>query len=349
MNQTDTPLGVLMLDLEGPSLTVFEQEMLQQPAVGGLILFSRNFVSCAQLRDLISAIRESNERLLIAVDQEGGRVQRFRDGFLQLPALHSLSRLLDKHSDQAAQHAATVAQHCGWAMAAEILHYGIDISFAPVLDRYNAASSVIRERAFSDKVEVISELARSYIEGMHAAGMAATGKHYPGHGTVQADSHVELPIDERSLEEISNTDLQAFANCIDVLDGIMPAHVIYPAVDSVSAGYSRIWIEDILRKQLGFEGVIFSDDLSMTAAHDAGKVENRAELALAAGCDMILVCNDRPGALDTMNWLDANNHPASDKLIRMRAKPAAEIENLYASQRWAEASAVVKSLTDDLG
>ncbi|MCH7815022.1 MAG: beta-N-acetylhexosaminidase [Proteobacteria bacterium] len=341
MNENNQPLGVLMLDLEGLVLTALEQELLQRPSVGGLILFSRNFTSPAQLEDLIAAVRDRTRGLLIAVDQEGGRVQRFREGFLELPALHTIG-LLAAHD---LEHARLVAKQCGWAMAAEILHYGIDFSFAPVLDLYHADSRAIKERAFSASVELVIELARAYIAGMHEAGMAATGKHFPGHGTVSADSHVELPTDDRSAEELLGTDFKTFAACIDTLDAIMPAHVLYPAVDSVGAGYSRIWLQTKLRDELGFAGVVFSDDLTMASARSAGSVVNRAEMALAAGCDMILVCNDRAGAVSVADWLDQADHPGNTALNCMRGAAAADISNLYAETRWAEVQDLIKSIS----
>lgn len=340
MDNKNHSLGVLMLDLEGVRLTALEQELLQRPSVGGLILFSRNFASTNQLKDLIAAVRECNEELLIAVDQEGGRVQRFREGFLELPALHAIGLLYDTDPAQAK----TVAKQCGWAMAAEILHYDIDISFAPVLDLYNADSSVIKERSFAKDVDTVCDLAHSYIDGMHEAGMAATGKHYPGHGAVSTDSHVELPADNRSLDEIMQADYRVFANCTDVLDAIMPAHVIYPAVDSVSAGYSSVWLQEKLRAELGFNGIVFSDDLSMAAAASAGTPEMRAQMALDAGCDMVLVCNDRGSAQRVIDWLEASDYPTNARLNRMKGVSAPEIENLYSTDRWAEASIVVKSL-----
>ena len=340
MNDNNHSLGVLMLDLDGVTLTALERELLQRSAVGGLILFGRNFASTDQLKDLIAAVRECNEELLIAVDQEGGRVQRFREGFLELPALHCIGLLYQTDPQQAK----TVANQCGWAMAAEILQYDIDISFAPVLDLYNANSTAIKERSFAESVETVSELAHSYIEGMHEAGMAATGKHYPGHGTVSTDSHVELPTDNRSYEEIMQTDYRVFANCTDVLDAIMLAHVIYPAVDSVSAGYSSVWLQKKLRTELGFNGIVFSDDLTMTAAHSVGSPENRVQTALEAGCDMVLVCNDRSSALRVMDWLDASDYPANPRLNCMKGRASAEIADLYTTNRWAEASALVKSL-----
>ena len=341
MTKPSDAVGVLMLDLEGPVLTPLEQELLQRPAVGGLILFSRNYVSPAQLQDLVAAIRESDETLLIAVDQEGGRVQRFREGFLALPPLHAFG-ILAKTDPGRAQAAALLS---GWAMAAELLQYGIDFSFAPVLDLYQAHNQVIADRAFSEDVDSVISLARAYIAGMNEAGMAATGKHFPGHGSVVADSHVELPVDPRDWEELQGSDFKAFAGCIDVLDAVMPAHVIYPAVDSECAGYSEVWIKQKLRKQLGFDGVVFSDDLTMAAASGAGGVAQRAEKALAAGCDMVLVCNHQESAIAVADWLDAGNIAPNARLLRMRGRAQGEGKNLYTSTRWIEATKTMSKLT----
>lgn len=335
--------GVLMLNLEGTAVTPFEQELLQRPSIGGLILFSRNFVSVNQLRDLVAAVRECRPEILIAVDQEGGRVQRLREGFLRLPSLRAIARfaLADR------ERASAIACTSGWAMAAEVLHYGIDFSFAPVLDLYQEKSPVIRERAFSNNAAEVITLARAYIEGMHQAGMAATGKHFPGHGTVAADSHFELPVDERSFAEIAAADYSTFAGCIDVLDGIMPAHVLYPQVDSHCAGFSKFWITQKLRGELGFDGVVFSDDLSMQAAVGAGSPEERSELALAAGCDMILVCNERSCALTVADWLEANSIKGNQRLEKMRAHPAKEISRLFQSPRWEAAKHLIASIPDN--
>ncbi len=319
-----------MLDLEGEELTAEEEKLLQRECVGGLILFSRNYAGPEQLRTLVAAVRNSNPDILIAVDQEGGRVQRFREGFLQLSPLHALSSNYYTDQEQAKQ----LARLHGWAMAAEILQYGIDISFAPVLDLYNSESEVIAERAFAADVIVTTNLARAYIGGMHEAGMIATGKHYPGHGTVVADSHLTVPVDGRSAEEILNNDFQVFANCIDLLDGIMPAHVQYPKVDAECAGFSKVWIQQKLRGQLDFQGVVFSDDLSMAAAQASGDAVQRAEKAFAAGCDMVLACNDRDAALAIADYLDATAHPGCSKLSTLRATPAAEVANLYEQEHW---------------
>ena len=330
-----------MLDVESTSLSAFERDLLQRPSVGGLILFARNYASPSQLKALVSSIRDSNPELLIAVDQEGGRVQRFQDGFLKLPPLHALGEMYGRDPAQARD----CSTRCAWAMAAELLHYGIDISFAPVLDLYSPASPVIKERAFAAEVDIVVDLASCYIKGMNSAGMAATGKHYPGHGLVALDSHDTLPIDERTAEEILSNDYQVFAGCIASLAGIMPAHVVYPALDTRSAGFSSIWIQQKLRKELAFDGVVFSDDLSMRAAHAVGRVEQRAELALTAGCDMVLVCNDREAAVAVADWLERESVPGNSRIAAMRASPAPEIADLYNEDKWAGASAVVRSFT----
>lgn len=343
MNAISKPVGVLMLDIEGLSLSSKEKGLLQRRSVGGVILFSRNYSAPVQLKELVASIRECNPGLLIAVDQEGGRVQRFREHFLKLPPLHEIGLIYE--SDP--QRGLFAARLCAWAMAAEILHYGLDFSFAPVLDLYNSDSRVIKERSFSANAEHVSVLGGAYIDGMHEAGMAATGKHFPGHGTVIADSHVELPTDSRAIEEIRGLDFKSFENCIPKLDAIMPAHVIYPAVDTVCAGFSKIWIQSILREELGFDGVVFSDDLSMNAAHTVGSVVQRAELALAAGCDMILVCNDQENAILVADYLESSDYsgsPCSYKLSQMRAVPGAEIVNLYQQDKWLEVSELVSAI-----
>ncbi|HPQ94751.1 MAG TPA: beta-N-acetylhexosaminidase, partial [Thiolinea sp.] len=278
-------IGALMLDLEGVDLTPEERELLQHPEVGGVIFFTRNYQSAAQMTDLCRAVRAAagkNRELLLAVDHEGGRVQRFRPEFTRLPPVAQLGRQYDTDPEAALD----TAFRTGWLMAAEVRAAGIDFSFAPVLDLDYGHSSVIGDRAFHHSPEGVVKLAGAYIRGMHQAGMAATGKHFPGHGWVSADSHLAIPRDGRSRADIAR-DLVPFRELVQqgLLDAIMPAHVIYQQVDSQPAGFSRIWIEDILRAELGFEGVSFRDDLNMEGASFAGSYAERAEAALAAGCD----------------------------------------------------------------
>lgn len=281
--------GTLMLDLAGTWLTPEDRQLLRQPEVGGMILFARNTESPAQVRELVRSIRALRPDMLIAIDQEGGRVQRLRRDVLRLPALGRIAGCPAAQQEQLAAAAA-------WLMATEMLACGIDISFAPVLDLDYGRSQVIGDRSLGGDPQQVSCLGKAYIQGLRQAGMAATGKHFPGHGWAEADSHFDLPVDERSEAAIRESDLQPFAALAPLLDGIMPAHVVYPAVDSLPAGFSRRWLQDILRAELGFRGVIFSDDLTMAGAHAVGGMAERVDAALASGCDMLLVCNDRAAA-----------------------------------------------------
>lgn len=334
--------GVLMLDLQGQNLTMEERRLLSRQAVGGVILFSRNYTEPKQLRDLIAEIRECKPEMLLAVDQEGGRVQRFRSGFSRLPAPYRLSKLFDQNPEEAVSQ----AHSCGWLMAAELLHFDLDLSFAPVLDLYTSVSEVIGDRAFSAEVDVAVRLIKAYIDGMHEAGMVATGKHFPGHGTVVADSHVELPIDDRPESEIWAHDLRVFSDCIDVLDAVMPAHVSYPAVDQECAGYSTVWLKSILRRRLGFEGIIFSDDLNMEAAKQIGDAVTRARKALSAGCDMVLMCNAPQSALEVADYLEISGHPGNPRLGRLRGTPSPEIASLFETDKWAAAVEAARRLSE---
>lgn len=307
-------LGPVMIDLNGVDLTLEDRDILQHPQVGGVILFTRNYQNLAQLKNLLRELRAARP-LLIAVDQEGGRVQRFREEFSVLPPLADLGRLYE--SDPA--EAKTAAEQHAWKMASELITCGVDFSFAPVLDCNKQISQVIGDRAFHTNPEAITLLAKSYIKGMQRAGMAAVGKHFPGHGSVAADSHVALPIDPRPFEEISQNDLIPFAHCAKDLMGIMPAHVIYSAVDPFPAGFSSFWLQKILRTQLKFEGAIFSDDLSMAGASFAGDTVDRAKLALEAGCDMILVCNDRKNAVFVLEDLERQSKkPNMQSIARLQ-------------------------------
>jgi beta-N-acetylhexosaminidase len=278
------PLGPLMIDIAGTALTDLDRERLRHPLVGGIILFSRNFSDVGQLERLTAEIRSlRTPRLLIAVDHEGGRVQRFREGFTRLPAMGVLGAAWEQDSEQALEQARRV----GFVLAVELRARGVDLSFTPVLDLDYGCSSVIGNRSLHRRPEVVARLAGALIEGLREAGMAACGKHFPGHGHVEADSHVAIPLDQRSLEELQE-DIAPYRQLN--LDAVMPAHVTYPAVDGKTAGFSNIWI-DYLRNDVKFNGVIFSDDLSMEGASVAGNVVDRVEAAYRAGCDMLLLCN----------------------------------------------------------
>ena len=286
-----------MLDVVGTELSADDIRRLQHPLVGGVILFARNFKDCAQLHALTANIHAlRSPPLLIAVDHEGGRVQRFREGFTKIPPMREFGKIWDKNTKKARE----LATEAGWILAAELRAHGIDFSFTPVLDMDYGDSLVIGDRAFHLDARAINELAFSLMQGLKKGGMAAVGKHFPGHGFVVADSHVSIPIDEREFDQIAQNDMQPFRQMIDEgLPAIMPAHVIYPKVDDKPAGFSQKWLQKVLRERLGFNGVIFSDDLSMEGATVGGDVTTRSLAALNAGCDMVLLCN-RPDLADEL-------------------------------------------------
>ena len=295
------PLGPLMIDIAGTQLAPEERERLLHPLVGGVIFFTRNFADIDQMAALATEIaRLRDPPLLLAVDHEGGRVQRFRAGFTRLPSAGRIGAVFD--TDAAA--GLKLAEACGLVMAQELRAIGIDFSFAPVLDLDRGISRVIGDRSFHAEPAAVVRLAQAYIKGMQRAGMAAVGKHFPGHGGVEADSHVAAPVDTRDFDTIWAQDVRPFAELTPALAGIMPAHVVYARVDANPAGFSRVWLGDMLRSRLGYQGVIFSDDLSMAGARVAGDVLSATRAALQAGCDMGLVCNDPSAAVQVLAGLD---------------------------------------------
>ncbi len=285
--------GPLMLDVAGFELSTEDRERISDPLIGGVILFTRNYAAPAQLEALTRAIRALRDPPpLIGVDHEGGRVQRFRDGFSVVPPMRALGERWDRDAAGAAEE----AERIGACIAGELSAHEIDFSFIPVLDLDYGRSAVIGNRALHRNPNAVAHLACALRRGLLAGGMAAVGKHFPGHGYVEADSHTEIPVDDRPLALLEREDLVPFAVLTrQGIEAIMPAHVIYPAVDALPAGFSRVWLHDVLRRRLDFDGLVFSDDLSMAGAKSAGGIVARAEAACAAGCDMVLVCNDPDG------------------------------------------------------
>ncbi|MGB3288084.1 MAG: beta-N-acetylhexosaminidase [Burkholderiaceae bacterium] len=333
--QAGLPPGPVMVDVEGTALTAQERARLRDPLVGGVILFARNFDHREQLADLCRAIHdERDEPLLIAVDHEGGRVQRFRtDGFTAIPAMSVFGELWSQDSLAAMR----LASEAGYVLGAELRACGVDLSFTPVLDLDYGVSKVIGNRSFHRDPRVVAMLARALIQGLALAGMAACGKHFPGHGAVEADSHHEIPVDERDFEQIMQEDAAPYGWLGDmVLPSVMPAHVIYPKVDPHPAGFSKHWIQQVLRHDLAYDGVVFSDDLTMEGATVAGDILARAQAALGAGCDMVLVCNRPDLADDLLARLKVEHSAASVQRIRrlMPRTPALDWDALQADERY---------------
>jgi beta-N-acetylhexosaminidase len=326
-------LGPLMIDLKGTSVAAEELELLRHPLVGGVILFTRNYVDPDQLTALVAAIHEARSpRLIIGVDHEGGRVQRFRNEFTRLPPVRRIGHEYDLN----ARAGLRMARSLGWLMAAELRAHGVDISFAPCVDLDYGVSEIIGDRAFHSRPEAVSQLAVAYMHGMRDAGMAATAKHFPAHGAVVADSHVSLPVDRRDLSDMTD-DLSPYGSLIaNGLPAVMVAHVLFPAVDPAPASLSARWIRDVLRGEMRFQGVVFADDLSMGGAAAAtGDVVTRARQALSAGCDMLPVCNDRPSVEALLDRLNVEPEPASQmRLVRLHGREGITREQLKATPEW---------------
>lgn len=336
-------LGPVMLDLQGTSLDEQEREMLQHPLVGGVILFSRNYENPEQLTALIAEIHAlRSPPLLIAVDHEGGRVQRFRQGFTRLPAMRRFGEIYERDKRRARQ----LAELAGWLMASELRAVGVDFSFAPVLDLDYGVSTVIGDRSFHRRPQVVADLANALMQGMHRAGMAATGKHFPGHGAVEADSHEAIPVDSRRYEDIAAEDMKPYELMIsNGMAAVMPAHVVYADVDPQPAGFSSFWLKEVLRRRLNFQGVIFSDDLSMEGASIAGDYVARAKAALAAGCDVALVCNNREGAMQILRGLEFEPNPVLHaRLARLHGRHPLTLDALHNNPAWRQAVSAIQDL-----
>ena len=332
-------LGPLMVDLEGTVLQPEEREMLQHPLVGSVILFARNYEGPEQLSRLVADIHAARSpALVVGVDHEGGRVQRFRTGFSRLPP----ARRIGHEHDADPRAGAALAREMGWLMAAELRAHGVDLSFAPCVDLDYGVSEVIGDRAFHARPAVVAELAVAYQSGMRAAGMAATAKHFPGHGAVVADSHHALPVDRRTLVDLE-PDIAPYRLLIaNGLAGVMVAHVLYPEVDEVPASASARWIRGVLRGELGFQGVVFADDLSMAGAASVGGIVERATRALEAGCDVLPVCNHRPSVTALLDgWQAAPDPVAALRRVRLRGRAHPGPDELRASARWQGAQAAL--------
>jgi beta-N-acetylhexosaminidase len=335
-------LGPLMVDLVGVELTDEEREILQHPYVGGVILFTRNYESPEQIAALTAEIHSLRDpHLIISVDHEGGRVQRFRDGFTRLPPVGALGKHYMQHPKQTLQR----AEATGWLMAAELRAVGVDFSFAPVLDLDYGVSEIIGDRAFHRDPEAVTAMARAYIQGMKRAWMPAIGKHFPGHGAVEVDSHLGLPVDNRHFEDMLQADLLPFRQlCIQSLAGVMPAHIVYEQCDDKPAGFSHYWIQTILRERIGFQGAVLSDDLSMEGAACIGGMPERAEAALEAGCDMVLVCNKPDSVIEVLDKVKIEASPLRHmRLVRLHGRHAINRDELMASAEWKQAVKTVMS------
>lgn len=334
-------LGPLMIDLAGTDLTSEDRRLLAHPMVGGVLLFSRNFSGPAQVTELVQQIHAARTPpLLVAVDQEGGRVQRFREGFTRLPPVHVIGHQFDMDREQGV----TLAESTGWLMASELLAVGVDISFAPVLDLHWGVSEVIGDRAFHRNPETVGELGRAYARGMRRAGMEATVKHFPGHGAVVADSHHRLPIDRRSVADLQE-DMRPFERLLGWgVTSVMMAHIVYSEVDRWPASLSAYWIRQVLRAELGYKGALFADDLSMEAAAVAGDMTQRVRRALQAGCDMLPICNNRAAVLQVLEELGDDVDPVAQlRLTRLHGRRGPSLEALRDSDPWRQASELVAS------
>ena len=326
-------LGPVMLDIEGQSLSPADRDLLREPAVGGVILFTRNYDSAEQIADLVAEIRAlRSPPLIVAVDHEGGRVQRFREGFTQVPPMRRIGQEFDRDSGAGLQ----AARDAGWLIASELRATGIDLCFAPCVDLDWGVSEIIGNRSFHRQPEIVADLANAFSRGLRSAGMAAVAKHFPGHGAVLADSHLKLPVDRRDYGLILD-DMRPYDRLIGngAIVGVMLAHIVYEQVDALPAGFSEYWIQRELRSRLGFGGAVFCDDLSMKATRDYGSMAARGRRALEAGCDMILVCNDRDAAHEAVDALNDYSNPLSlVRLARLHGTGHPLRETLLASDEW---------------
>jgi beta-N-acetylhexosaminidase len=339
MEQINT-LKKLMLDIESYALSDEEVSFLSNPFVAGVILFARNISSRSQVQSLCDEIKSVNSELLIAVDQEGGRVQRLESGFTKLPSMHQLARYCSQDNFVNI----SLAQDIGWLMASEVIASGLDISFAPVLDLDLQRSSIIGDRSFGDEPETVIEIVSFFIDGMNEAGMSAVGKHFPGHGGIHADSHLVHVEDLRTIKTIEQHDLLPFSALKEKLGGIMTAHISFPNIDSKTATFSEFWLSKILRNKIHFQGVIFSDDLTMKGADSAGSISQKIVQAFQAGCNILLICNDRSAALEGLEFLAENEYETFGNLAPLQARKKISWDLLERNPRRAKVQSAIEGI-----
>ena len=338
-------LGPVMLDIEGLSLSPADRDLLREPAVGGVILFSRNYESPQQITSLVADIRAlRSPPLLVAVDHEGGRVQRFREGFTAVPPMGRIGLEYDRDAESGLR----AAREAGWLIASELRTTGVDLCFAPCVDLDWGVSEIIGNRSFHKKADAVADLANAFSRGLRSAGMAAVAKHFPGHGAVLADSHLRLPVDRRDYGLLLD-DMRPYERLVSngAIAGVMLAHIVYEQIDAQPAGFSEYWIQRELRSRLGFGGAVFCDDLSMKATENYGSMAERGRLALASGCDMILVCNDRDAAHLAVDALNDYSNPLSlVRFARLHGKGQPDRESLLASEEWQAVNERFSHLSD---
>ena len=318
--------GRLMIDIDGKILSNDDKTILSSKHIGGLILFSRNFDSYDQLNTLIEEVHLIKENIIIAVDQEGGRVQRFKKEYTKIPSMQDASLFAKENDDK------EFIKDLAWLISSELIAVGIDINFAPVLDINRNISNIIGNRSFSNDILEVINNASDYIDGMHEAGMKSTGKHFPGHGNVVEDSHIELPVDERELHELLNEDLKPYIKLNDKLDVIMCAHVLFSKVDSKIPSFSDTWINNVLRDKINYKGLIFSDDLSMLGSGNESLI-NKVKMSLDAGCDMVIICNNRSGVKEVIEYLDKTDIEQTSGISEIKSSKKINWNDLLNNKR----------------
>ena len=329
--------GRLRISIDGTTLSTSDKDLIRNRHVGGIILFTRNFHSQPQIEELCSEIKNIKNNIIIAVDQEGGRVQRFNGEYTKLPSMQVLGDYCISNNDY------SFAADVGWLMSLELIASGVDISFAPVLDVDRNTSSIIGNRSFSNKPQNVVDIASHFIQGMSEAGMQATGKHFPGHGGIKEDSHIAEPIDIRSHNELMDSDLKPFIELKDKLSAVMTAHITYPDIDNVCVSFSEIWLKNILQNNIGFNGVIFSDDLTMKGAGNTS-MDEKAIKALNAGCDMVLVCNDSKGVNSVINCFEKEDIDLNSRIGMMQKTKTFNWDDLADTPRVIRTKKIIKTL-----